>query len=126
MIFGLKAKLIAGAVAVSAAFGAGWLVKGKFEDSKDLAALQAETALANKLSEKLDGVVSTVEGQLQGLKANERVIDRGVIREIQTPVFRNVCIPTDSQSFRLLNDLAAGRNPAEPSDQSSERASNAD
>lgn len=126
MIFGLKAKLIAGAVVVSAAFGSGWLVKGKFEDSKDLAALKAENALAAQIREDLGGIVSTVEGKLQGLKASERVIDRGVIREIQTPVFRNVCIPTDSQSFRLLNDLAAGRNPAESSDQSSERASNAD
>ena len=126
MIFGLKAKLIAGALAVSAAFGAGWLVKGKFEDSKDLAALQAQQVLADQLREDLGGIVSTVEGKLQGLKANERVIDRGVIREIQTPVFRNVCIPTDSDSFRLLNSLAAGEDPAKPDDQSAEPASHAD
>jgi len=126
MIFGLKAKLIAGTVAVSAAFGAGWLVKGKFEDSKDLAAMKAQQVLADKLREDLGGIVTTVEGQLKGLRANERVIDRGVIREIQTPVFRNVCVPTDSESFRLLNDLAAGKDPAKPADQSSRPATATD
>jgi len=126
MIFGLKANLIAGTVAVSAAFGAGWLVKGKFEDSKDLAAMKAQQVLADKLREDLGGIVTTVEGQLKGLRANERVIDRGVIREIQTPVFRNVCVPTDSESFRLLNDLAAGKDPAKPADQSSRPATATD
>lgn len=126
MIFGLKAKLIAGAVAVSAAFGTGWVVKGKFEDSKDLAALQAQNALADALREDLGTISATVENQLQGLKANERVIDRGIIREIQTPVFRNVCVPPDSESFRLLGILAEGGNPAEPDDQSAGEATNAD
>lgn len=119
MIFGLKAKAAIAAVVVAGAFGAGWVVKGKFEDSKDLAAMKAQQVLADQLREDLGGIVSTVEGKLQGLRANERVIDRGVIREIQTPVFRNVCVPTDSESFRLLNALAAGEDPAESDDQSS-------
>jgi hypothetical protein len=126
MIFGLKAKLAVGAIAVSAAFGAGWLVKGKFEDSKDLAALEAQNALAAQVREDFAGHSRNVEQRLSTLRANERVIDRGIIREIEKPVFRNVCIPPGDDAFRLLNLSAQGKAPGEPSDQVPARASDAD
>lgn len=106
MIFGLKAKLIAGAVAVSAAFSAGWLVKGKFEDSKDLAALQAQNALAAEIREGQAQISKQVEQRLSELRANERIIDRGVIREIQKPIYKRVCF--EPELVRLLNDAQRG------------------
>lgn len=106
MIFGLKAKLIASAVVVSAAFGAGWLVKGKFEDSKDLAALQAQNALAAEIREGQAQISKQVEQRLSELRASERIIDRGVIREIQKPIYKRVCF--EPELVRLLNDAQRG------------------
>jgi hypothetical protein len=124
MIFGLKAKLAVGAVAVSAAFGAGWLVKGKFEDSKDLAALQAQNALAAEIREGQAQISKQVEQRLSELRANERVIDRGVIREIQKPIYQRVCLP--DAAIRLLNAAAAGEAPGKPDGEGSADAPAAD
>lgn len=115
MIFGLKAKLAIGAIAVTAAFGAGWLVKGKFEDSKDLAALEAQNALAAEIREGQAKISKQVEDRLGELRANERVIDRGVIREIQKPVYQRVCL--EPRAIRLLNSVANGEAPRESDDE---------
>ncbi len=113
MIFGLKIKLLIAVAAAGLVFGAGWLSKGWLEDSKDLVALKAQQALANDLRDSLGQVSKDVEAQLAGLRPSERIIDRGVVREIQTEVFRNVCVPPGSDSFRLLNGIAAGKDPGE-------------
>ena len=123
MIFGLKAKLAVGAIAVSAAFGAGWLVKGKFEDSKDLAALQAQNALAAEIREGQAQISKQVEQRLSELRANERIIDRGVIREIQKPIYKRVCF--EPELVRLLNDAQLG-NPSEPAGEVPEGASSSE
>jgi hypothetical protein len=103
------------AVAATAIGTGGWLARGWFEDSKDLAAVEAQHALAAEIRKGQAEVSAQVEKRLSELRANERVIDRGIIREIQKPVFHNVCIPADSESFRLLN-LAAQGQPARESD----------
>ena len=126
MIFGLKTKLAVGAIAVSAAFGAGWLVKGKFEDSKDLAAMEAQQALVEEIRAGQREVSQHVEQRLSELRANERIIDRGIIREIEKPVYRNVCVPPDSDAFRLLRDLASGQAPGKPDDEMPAGATDAD
>ena len=56
--------------------------------------------------ERESKVAEKVEDRLADLKANERIIDRGVIREIQNPVYRNVCLPAGG--LRLLNAAARG------------------
>lgn len=94
-------------LAVVAAIAAGgWVGRGWYEDSQDLAeergaqaAIEAAMARESKIAEK-------VEGRLADLQANERIIDRGVIREIQNPVYRNVCLPAGG--LRLLNAAARG------------------
>jgi hypothetical protein len=94
-------------LAVVAAIAAGgWVGRGWYEDSQDLAeergaqaAIEAAMARESKIAEK-------VEARLADLKANERIIDRGVIREIQNPVYRNVCLPAGG--LRLLNAAARG------------------
>jgi len=99
--------LIVGVVLGAVALGS-WTARGWFEDSKDLAALKAQEALAEAVRTDMAQVVVAVDEKLQSLKANERVIDRGIIREIQQPVFRNVCVPPGGDAFRLLNQLALG------------------
>ena len=119
MIFGLKAKAAVAAIVVTAAFGSGWIVKGKFEDSKDLAALQAQNALADEIRAGQARISKQVEQRLSELRANERIIDRGVIREIQKPIYKRVCF--EPELVRLLNDAARGEAAGEPDGQSSER-----
>lgn len=126
MIFRLKAKAAVAAVVVAGAFGAGWTSKGWLEDSRDLAAQKAREALAAQVREDFAGHSRNVEQRLSKLRANERVIDRGIIREIEKPVFRNVCIPPGDDTFRLLNLAAKGEAAREPDDQVPSGASDAD
>jgi len=114
------------AVAVTAIGTGGWLARGWFEDSKDLAAVEAQHALAAEIRKGQAEVSAQVEKRLSELRANERVIDRGIIREIQKPVFHNVCIPADSESFRLLNLAAQGQPAGEPDGQVPDESNPAD
>ena len=115
MIPYLKPALIA--VTVVGIASGSWMARGWFEDSKDLVALEAQQALVEEIRAGQREVSAHVEKRLSELRANERVIDRGIIREIEKPVYRNVCVPTDSDAFRLLRDLANGQAPGEPDGQ---------
>lgn len=95
------------AVAVTAIGTGGWLARGWFEDSKDLAAVEAQHALAAEIREGQAEISEQVEQRLSELRANERVIDRGVIREIQKPIYQRVCLEPDA--IRLLNLAAQGK-----------------
>lgn len=102
--------------AVVTAIGAGgWLARGWFEDSKDLAAVEAQHALAAEIRKGQAEVSAQVEQRLSELRANERIIDRGVIREIQKPIYQRVCIEPDA--IRLLNLAAQGQPAGEPDGQ---------
>ncbi|MZR63848.1 hypothetical protein [Alcanivorax sp. DP30] len=92
-------------LAVAAALvGIGWVGKGWHEDSKELERQKA-TADAITAALKSDSkIAAAVEEKLSGLKANQTVIDRGVTREIQKTVYRNVCLPGTGVS--LLNAAA--------------------
>ncbi|EDM47769.1 hypothetical protein [Marinobacter algicola] len=124
--FGPKVKLAVVAVAILAIGYSGWMARGWFEDSKDLAAMEAQKALADEIRSDMGQVARTVEDQLKGLKANERIIDRGIIREIQKPVFRNVCIPPGGDAFGLLRSIANGEAPGKPDDEGSQNTTPAD
>lgn len=126
MIFGLKAKAAVAAIALAGAVGVGWTAKGWFEDSKDLAAMEAQQALVEEIRAGQREVSQHVEQRLSELRANERIIDRGIIREIEKPVYRNVCVPPDSDAFRLLRDLASGQAPGKPDDEMPAGAADAD
>ena len=101
-------------VALIAAIAAGgWVGRGWYEDSRDLAEERGAQAAIDAAMERESKVAEKVEDRLADLKANERIIDRGVIREIQNPVYRNVCVP--ESGLRLLNAAARGEAlPAEP------------
>src|SRR5690554_4766801 len=105
------------------AFG-GWTARGWFEDSKDLVALEAQQALAEELREGQRKIASQVEERLGELQANERIIERGVIREIEKPIYQRVCLEPDA--MRLLNAAAKGDAPGEPAGEVSELSAPAD
>lgn len=89
------------------AFGIGWTVRGWLEDSQDMAVERAATAIRELALTRESEIAAKVEAALSKLKANQTVIDRGIIRETEKPVYRNVCLP-DSRVIGMLNAAAQG------------------
>lgn len=107
----MRTRILAGlfALAISVAGTAGWLTRGWLEDSHRLTAIEAARETASQALARESVIAGVVEARLSRLDANERIIDRGIVREIQKPIYRNVCLGADA--LRLLNDAAAGRAP---------------
>lgn len=101
-----RIKLAIAAGAVIAAAGGGWSAKGWHEDSKRLAAEQAAQKVISAAMARESRIAQQVEDRLAELQASERIIDRGIIREVQKPVYQRVCLEPDA--IRLLNHAAAG------------------
>jgi len=124
----MKARILAGlfVVAIAAAVSTGWLARGWFEDSRRLTEARAAQLVADAAMTREANIAGVVEDRLAELDANERIIDRGIIREIQKPIYRRVCLGADA--IRLLNDAAAGRAPesAKPQTQVPDDAATAD
>ena len=86
-----------------------WQARGWLEDSHRLTAERAARQAIDAAFARESEIAAGVEARLAELEASERVIDRGLIREIEKPIYRNVCLGDDA--VRLLNDAAAGRAP---------------
>lgn len=124
MTFNVKLLIIAG---VLAGVGLGsWTARGWFEDAKRLAIVEDRQELAEQIRDDISGIAQSVEIRLGELRANERVIDRGIIREIQKPIYQRVCAEPDV--VRMLNAALRGESvagPAEPVGEVSAGASTA-
>lgn len=88
---------------------AGWYSRGWLEDSQRLTAIQAVDAAIEAAMVRESDIARRVEDRLAQLQASERVIDRGIIREVEKPVYRRVCLEPDA--IRLLNHAATGTVP---------------
>ena len=111
-----KVKLLVSAVVLAGVGLGGWTARGWFEDAKRLAIVEDRQELAEQIRGDISGIAQTVETRLGELRANERIIDRGIIREIQKPIYQRVCAEPDV--VRLLNAALRGESvagPAEPS-----------
>lgn len=104
-----KLTLLASAAALAATFAAGWQVASWQNDSHALTAERAAQQAINAAMARESEIAANVEQRLSELQANERVIDRGIIREIQKPIYQRVCLEPDA--IRLLNHAAAGTAP---------------
>lgn len=95
--------------AVSASFVAGFAIRGWQADSVELAARKAAQQSIEASEKRQAEIASSVESAIAGIRVTERVIDRGVIKEIQSneTIYRNVCI-TDPGRM-LINAAAAGK-----------------
>lgn len=83
----------------------GWTVHGWQVDAADLAAERAAKVIVDRTNVRDAGIATRLESALLDVQANKSVIDRGIIREIQSPIYRNVCLGDDV--VRLLNAGAA-------------------
>ncbi len=115
--------LVVLAVIAGIAFG-GWTARGWYEGKKDLAALKAAQAAINAAMARESGIAQAVEEKLATLKANQTVIDRGVIREVVKPIYQRVCFEPDL--VRMLNLGADEALPADLADEVPGAAEQAD
>lgn len=88
----------------------GWQARGWFEDSQALTAERAARQVIEAEMSRESEVAQIVERQLARLEPSERVIDRGIIREIQKPIYQRVCL--EPEFVRLLNAAAKGEAPS--------------
>lgn len=91
----------------------GWWLRGIYEDSKDLAALEAQQAAEEKYEARESKVAKLVEERLAELKANERVIEREKLKLVERPVYRSDCV--DADGLHLLGRMARGGDAEKPS-----------
>jgi len=77
----------------------GWMARGWYNDSVDLAAEKAV-----KRTEVV--VAKQLEDKLASLKANERIVEREKIKILEKPVYSNVCL--DESGVMLINQAKRG------------------
>ena len=104
-----KLTLLASAAALATTFAAGWQVAYWKNESQQLTAERAARQAIDAAMARESEIAATVETRLAELQANERVIDRGIIREIQKPIYQRVCL--EPNVIRLRNNAAAGTEP---------------
>lgn len=121
-----RARLAIAALLLTGTLAAGWTARGWHEDAQRLTAERTARQVIDAAMARESEIAASVEQRLAQLEVSERIIDRGIIREVQRPLYRNVCLGDDA--IRLLNDAAAGRapDPAEPAAALSGRAAGAD
>nr|WP_300309219.1 hypothetical protein [Halomonas sp.] len=104
-----RSRLLIAVMALAASTATGWLARGWFEDGQRLTTERAVQQTIDAALERESTIARTVEARLAELEANERIIDRGIIHEIEKPIYRRVCL--EPRLVRLLNDAATGRAP---------------
>lgn len=105
-MIGLKYKAIIGAVVAGGLFFGGWQVRSYYEDSKDLAAKEERDKILQAVESRESKIALNVQQQIRDLDINTRTIDRGIIREVEKPIYRDVCLPANG--VRLFNAISNG------------------
>lgn len=100
-------KMALGGIALLTAFIAGWVIKGAFDDSAELAAQKARTALIEELRQNEEHIANILERKLGELKANEKVIERERIKLVDRPVYHNECL--DADGLQLIERARTGK-----------------
>ena len=100
-------KMILSGLALAAAFVAGWVVKGAFDDSAELAAQKARTALIEELRQNEEHIANILEQRLKDLRANEKTIIREREKLVNRDVYHNECL--DADGLRLIERARAGK-----------------
>lgn len=83
----------------------GWHGRGLHEDSKALVALEVKTEQVALAQARESAIAKVVTEKLSQLTASETIIDRGIVREIEKPIYRNVCL--GAELVGMLNSAAS-------------------
>jgi len=105
-MIGLKIKAIIGLLVAGGLFFGGWQVRSYYDDSQDLAAKEERDKIMNMVENRESKIAIDVQEQMRTLDINTRTIDRGIIREVEKPIYRDVCLPANG--VRLFNAIANG------------------
>lgn len=105
-MFSLDPRLIATLVVAALIFAAGYAVNDYRRDSIELAAKKATDAEAEKYKQREADIATATEARLATLKVQERVIDRGIVKEVtkNETVYSSNCVTDDGRV--LINSLA--------------------
>jgi hypothetical protein len=105
----INPQIAIGAALVAIGFGSGWAVNGWRHDSIQLAVDSAASAMADLTRKQIAGLATELEAKIASGVVTQRIIERGVIKEIRKNeiVYRNVCITDDGRM--LINSAAKGR-----------------
>ena len=95
-------KLYAAVAAAAIVFGGGWQARSWYQDSIELGKIE----LVEEFRVEQGRVAQLVEQKLQGLRANERVIERYRTEVVDRPVYNIDCI--DADGLRLIESYRTG------------------
>lgn len=95
-------KLVAYALLISFCFGGGWTVRG-WSEAKDREKENKRIDLAISEARSKESIrAESLEIQLAEIKKTERVIKREVIKIIEKPFYRDICL--DDDGLRILRE----------------------
>ena len=100
-------KMVLSGLIIVVSFTAGWVIKGAFDDSAELAAQKARDALIKDLRENEAHIANILERKLKDLKANETIVEKAVIKVIDRPVYHNECM--DADGVRIIEQARSGK-----------------
>ena len=107
-MFGLtQIKLAVAALALLAAFGAGWKIEGWRWDASEKAAVEAALAHYQQETKQAAGASAALAAQQEQTNVRIRTITRTVDRIVVRPVYRNVCL--DADGLRAVNAALTGK-----------------
>lgn len=96
-------KVYAAAAAIAISFAGGWTVRSWYGSSVELAAKTAADIVLAAEIKRESSVAAVVEAKLQGLKANERIIERYIPEIITRDIYLHECIDDDGK--RIVDGL---------------------
>lgn len=99
------------AIGLVVGLSSGWAVKGWYTDSVNLAVSNAAKEIRDDAIGRESDIAKDVAEAAAARVPVDRIIDRGVIREIEKPVYYRVCF--EPELVRLLNEGAKGRSSVE-------------
>lgn len=99
-------------LAVAGAAAGAWTARGYLEDSRRLAELRQQRLEEHRARERIDAASTRYEAARAGLDAEQRSLEKEVIRVVEKPVYRDVCL--DDDGLRVLTDSIEGRDPGQP------------
>ena len=105
----MQLRLIFAALLFLSGLSTGWQINSWKNDATELAITKTAQAVANENRTAIASMAASLENKIASGVITQRIIERGVIKEIRNneTIYRNICI-TDAGRVQL-NNAAKGR-----------------
>lgn len=104
-------RLIVSAVALAASAGAGWHLRDLQADADELARIESEKRVTDKLQELADRVDYSTNAAIANIRIENRTIHQKAVHEIQTETIYRECRLPDAGRV-LVNEARSAANAA--------------